>query len=329
MNATLPTFQVNNSFSKELPNLQLYWDSTSLGALKTCPRYYYYSIVCGYTSFYQSVHLTFGLLYHSALEFYDHKRFSGMDHEEALNSTVRKVLTDTWDAKLSRPIEMDSDSKTRAGLLRTVIWYLDQFKEDTLHTVRLDNGKPAIELSFRFASGYKSSLDEDFYICGHFDKYAEMDDKYFIVDRKTTKNTLNEAFFERFKLDNQMTTYNFAGDVVLPHGISGIIIDAAQVAVTFSRFQRHQIYKPKSIIDEWYRDFGIYLTMAESYAKAEYWPMNNKACGTPRIDDKTGEMVYGCAFAQVCMKPESLRQQFLTAGYNRRVWDPTQIRGDI
>lgn len=320
---------VNNSFSKELPYLQLYWDSTSMGALKTCPRYYFYSIICGYQSFHQNIHLTFGLLYHSALEYYDHMKFSGMAHEDALIATVRKVLIDTWDSKLNRAIEMDSDSKSRSGLLRTVIWYLDQFEHDTLKTVRLDNGKPAIELSFRLECGYKSITNENYFICGHFDKQAEMDEKYFIVDRKTTKNTLNAAFFERFMLDNQMSTYNFAGDIVLPHKLSGIIIDAAQVTVTFSRFQRQQIYKPKSIIDEWYKDFGIYLSFAESYAKNEYWPQNTKACGSPKLDEKTGEITYGCTFAQICMKPESIRAQFLKVGYNRRTWDPTQVRGDI
>jgi hypothetical protein len=322
-------YKPNGSFSKTLPYLQLFWDSTSLGALKTCPRYYQYAIIQGYQSFHQSIHLTFGLLYHSTLEYYDHMKFSGMDHETALHATVRKVLIDTWDTTLNRPVEMDSDSKSRSGLIRTIIWYLDQFKDDTLETVRLDNGKPAIELSFRLESGYMSITNEPYFICGHFDKYAKMDDKYFIVDRKTTKNTLNSAFFEKFKLDNQMNTYDFSGNIALPHGISGIIIDGAQIAVTFSRFARQQIYKPKSIIDEWYRDFGIYLSMAESYAKAEYWPMNLKACQVPRIDDKTGEMVYGCTFAQVCMKPESLRQQFLSAGYSRRTWDPTVVRGDI
>jgi hypothetical protein len=225
---------------------------------------------------------------------------------------------------------MDSDTKSRSGLLRSVIWYLEQFKDDTLKTVKLDNGKPAIELSFRFACGYKTTTtNEDFFLCGHFDKYANMDDKYFIVDRKTTKNTLNAAYFERFMLDNQMSTYNFAGDVVLPHKFSGIIIDAAQVAITFSRFQRQQIYKPKSLIDEWYKDLGIYLSAAESYAEKEYWPQNTKACSIPRIDDKTGELVYGCSFAQICMKPESLRQQFLNAGYSRRTWNPLEVRGDI
>ena len=33
--------QKNSSFSTEIPNLQLAWDSTSLGLLKECPRKYY------------------------------------------------------------------------------------------------------------------------------------------------------------------------------------------------------------------------------------------------------------------------------------------------
>jgi hypothetical protein len=36
--------EFNTSFSKLLPGMQVAIDSTSLGAFKTCPRYYYYNI---------------------------------------------------------------------------------------------------------------------------------------------------------------------------------------------------------------------------------------------------------------------------------------------
>ena len=48
--------------------LQHLWDSTSLGALKQCPRYYELSIVRGYAPRALAVDLRFGLLMHSARE---------------------------------------------------------------------------------------------------------------------------------------------------------------------------------------------------------------------------------------------------------------------
>jgi hypothetical protein len=59
-----------------LPDTQIQyaWDSTSLGWLKTCPRLYQYSMLEGWRSRGESVHLKFGQLYHSGLELYDKAR---------------------------------------------------------------------------------------------------------------------------------------------------------------------------------------------------------------------------------------------------------------
>lgn len=313
-------FSPNNSFSKTLPYLQLCWDSTSLGLLKECPRKYFYSIICGFTSRATSVHLTFGLLFHSSLEYYDHMKFSGLDHETALERTLQKVLEDTWDKELKRPIEMDSDNKTRSGLIRTIVWYLDQFQNDPLETVKLANGKPAIELSFQFETSYKSqSTNENFLLCGHLDKVAKMDGRSYIVDRKTTSTTLSSSYFDKYSPDNQFSLYDFAGKVIYANDMSGIIVDAAQVAVTFSRFQRQTIFRTDSVREEWYSDFGEYLFLAERYAEKEYWPMNDKSCNN----------YGGCPFRSICSKPASIREQFLHGLFNRRTWDPTVARGDI
>ena len=82
----------NNSLSTISPRFQFAWDSTSIGALKTCPRYYQYSILEGWQPREISVHLIFGLHFHAALERYDHLTFGGMDKDSALREVVRYVL---------------------------------------------------------------------------------------------------------------------------------------------------------------------------------------------------------------------------------------------
>lgn len=309
----------NSSFLEEIPYLQYAWDSTSIGALKMCPRYYFLAIICGYQSYHQSIHLTFGLLFHSSLEWYDHEKFSGKSHEQALYSTVRKMLTDTWDTENNRPKEMDSTNKSRIGLVRTVIWYLDQFEKDTLQTIRLSNGKPAIEVSFRLETEYKSPTGQRYYLCGHMDKIAEMDGKNYIVDRKTSATTLSQSYFDKYTPDNQFSLYALAGKIIHSTNMQGIIVDAAQIAVTFSRFQRQQIYRSDSFLNEWYKDFGIWTSFAESCAKNEYWPMNDKSCNN----------YGGCTYRQICSKSPSMRSQFLKTGFSQRTWDPLQVRGDV
>ena len=133
--------EVNNSLSKISPRFQFAWDSTSIGAFKTCPRYYQLSILEGWQPREISVHLTFGLHFHSALERYDHLRFGGMDCDQAVREVVKYVLTITWDEQKNRPWLSDDPNKNRMTLLRSVVWYLDQFREDPIETVRLANGK--------------------------------------------------------------------------------------------------------------------------------------------------------------------------------------------
>lgn len=271
----------NNSISQISPNFQFAWDSTSIGAFKTCPRYYQLSILEGWQPRETSVHLIFGLHFHSALELYDHLRFGGMEHRAAMRDVVRKVLALTWDEKKGRPWLSDDPNKNRVTLLRSVIWYLDQFGEhDPIQTVRLANGKPAVELSFRFDSGYTSSKGESLLLCGHLDRLAMLNDKAFVLDRKTTKSTINSSFFDKFTPDNQMSLYAIAGKIVYNIQIEGIIVDGAQVAHTFTRFLRGVVPRSESVLEEWYFDLGQYLATAELYAAQNYWPQNDKSCLT-------------------------------------------------
>lgn len=309
----------NNSISQISPRFQFAWDSTSIGAFKTCPRYYQYTILEGWQPREISVHLIFGLHFHAALERYDHLVFGGMDKDSALREVVRYVLQITWDEKKGRPWMSDDPNKNRMTLLRSVVWYLDQFRDDPIQTVRLANGKPAVELSFRFDSGYTSSKGESILLCGHLDRLAELNSKAYVLDRKTTKTTIGSSFFDKFTPDNQMSLYAIAGKIVYNIQIEGIIVDGAQVAQSFTRFLRGVVPRNEAVLEEWYYDLGQYLAMAELFAANNYWPMNDKSCG----------MYGGCPFRKICGLPASVREQWLKADYSRRIWDPLQVRGDI
>lgn len=309
---------MNSSFSPTVPKLQLAWDSTSLGALKKCARYYELAIIEGWQSRLGSIHLEFGIFYHSATEFYDHQRANGLSHEPALLATVRRVLEMTWDSKLNRPWTTEDSNKNRFTLLRTIVWYLDIFQDDPMETVILDNGKPAIELSFRFEMGFgpEATPHQQYILCGHLDRLARMNGVVFILDKKTTKHTLDEKFFEQFSPDNQMSTYSFAGQIVAPFPVQGVIIDGAQVAVTFSRFGRLPTTRTPEQLTEWFQGVKVKIKENESYVKENFWPMNEKAC-------------YGCEFRLICRKSPSVRQPWLEKHFVKRVWDPLKIRGDI
>lgn len=296
--------------------LQIAWDSTSIGALKKCPRYYQLSIVLGYTPRLRSVDLDFGIWLHSARERYYHARARGEDHDTGVDAALDYALRATWNSALGRPWISDHPQKNRATLIRTIVWYLDKWAEDPLETLILANGKPAVELSFMFQIGHTTRDGVPYQLCGHIDRLVKFQNSVRVSDLKSTKHTLDPDYFSQFIPDNQMETYSFASRVIYEVPCSGIIIDAAQVAVSFSRFGRGFVSYTDDQIDEWYEGLGDYLAQAETYALRGRWPMNERAC-------------FRCEFRGVCAKPPSTRDEWLRGAFDRRVWDPLQRRGDI
>lgn len=310
----------NTSFSRRVPGLQLAIDSTSLGEFKSCARKYYYSIVLGYQPRLKSVHLTFGLLIHGGKERYAHGRAKGNSHEESIDLALDWVLRETWNRELKRPWASDHRTKNRLTLVRTLVDYFDRFEHDSLETVILANGKPAVELSFSFDSGITySSTGERVTFCGHLDELVRLNDGVYVKDIKTTEYTIGPGWFAKFTPDNQFSMYSLAGQVAFKEPCKGLIVDGVQVAVGFSRFERQLVQRDVEQLKEWHRDAGWVIREMERSALEQYWPQNDRAC----------DMYGGCKFRAICARSPGNRQQWLDSDYKRRIWDPLQRRGDI
>lgn len=336
----------NGAFSKEIPGLQTAWDSTSLGLLKECPRKYYFSMIEGWGRE-GNVHLVFGQYLHSALEFYDKRRAEGATHREAEEDTLVYTLEMTgtrqhryicngceseWDEGVEIcqqcgspttkgklvfvPWASDDQNKNRFTLVRSVMWYLEHFKDDPAETVILANGKAAVELSFQLDTQITAPDGEPYTLCGHMDRVVKWNNAVYILDRKTTKSTITDRFFQGFNPDNQMSLYTFAGQVVFGVPAQGVIIDGLQTAVTFTRFQRGLTLRTKSQLEEWFADTITWLRLNEQFALAGHWPANDKSCGN----------YGGCPFREICARDPKVRSSFLKSGFDRRKWDPTEAR---
>lgn len=324
--------------------IQYAWDSTSLGWLKTCPRLYQYSMIEGWRARGSHVHLVFGQHYHSALELYDKLRLGVVQaymseselpsHESALRDVVHDILCKTWEklgAPDGKPWDSEHPSKTRETLIRSIIWYLDQFRDDPAKTVVLANGKPAVELSFRMEMewGPEHSTPVDDYgvpngepnpkpyiLCGHLDRVVEFNSARYVMDRKTTGSALTPYYFDNFSPDNQMSIYTIAAKVQFQTPVAGVIIDAAQIMVGFTRFQRGFTYRTDTVLEEWLADFRYWTDLAEGFAERDHWPMNDKACG----------LYGGCLFRGICSKSPEVREKFLESDFERRPWNPLESR---
>lgn len=298
-------------------NIQYAFDSTSLGWLKTCPRLYYYNMIQGWQSNDESVHLRFGIEYHRALQDYDISRAAGIPYKDAVHDVVQELVVRLGDW------HPDHKYKNKSNLIRTVIWYLDKFEDDPAKTYIMADGRAAVEVSFRFELDWGPASEEDnlhpqpFLLCGHLDRVVTFNDDLYVMDRKTTTSTPSDYYFNQFEPNNQMSLYTLASQVIFQSPIKGVIIDAAQVAIDFSRFTRGFTYRTKDQIEEYVLDLHYWFAKAEDYANANYWPMNDTAC------DKFG----GCRYRQICSKSPQVREQFLKSNFVKgERWNPLKPR---
>lgn len=302
--------------------IQFAWSSTTLQLIKTCPRLYQYEVIEGWGSRDESIHLRFGTEYHTALQDYAVARAKGIPHEDAIHDCIRALHSRVYDWNPDRTSRAGK-YKNRETLCGLVIDYLDHFGgDDPAATFILENGEPAVEISFQFELEFGPRAGQDvpegmlvkdftaqpYLLCGHLDRIVDFNDALYVMDRKTSISTLGSYYMNQWSPSNQMTLYSLAGKVVLNAPIRGVIIDAAQVLLEKpNAFARGFTYRTEDQLQEWLFDLRHTLAIAESYAANGYWPQNDTAC------DKFG----GCKFREVCSKSPSVREQILKATFDK------------
>jgi len=199
----------------------------------------------------------------------------------------------------------------RENLIRSIIWYVDTFEDEDVKTHHLSDGRAAVEYSFTL------TIDDGNFLCGHLDRVCTYGDDFYIMDQKTTGTTITPRFFEGFNPDTQMSLYTFAGRAIFDIDVKGIIIDAAQIAVGFTRFERGFTFRTDSQLDEWYGDTLEVIAATQEATRVGVFPMNPSACGN----------YGGCEFRGVCSKSPEVREAFLNADFKKRdQWNPLQRR---
>lgn len=343
--------------------IQFAWDSTSIGWLMQCPHLYQRQMIEGYFPKGINPHLKFGLVFHSALELFDRLRVRGVPHEEAVLSMVRHALEKTGEYiqvpaggpevnPPSQPVKPTEDFgqtavetlqdgaqpqgsrrwkpwlsehavKNRETLVRTLVWYSENYRTDPIQTYVLANGEAAVELSFRFEIELVAPNGEPYLVCGHLDKVGHFGDGIFVLDKKTSGHQLGDNFFGQFDLDNQMSLYTMAGKLVLKAPIKGVMIDGAQVAVGFSAFLRGMTTRTDEKLAEWMETVQDLILQNETWAAKGSWPRNYKSCNN-FMEGSTG--LGGCPMKKVCSRQPSQRESVLKTEFIQKRWNPIQPR---
>jgi hypothetical protein len=98
---------------------------------------------------------------------------------------------------------------------------------------------------------------------------------------------------------------------VLDAPTSGLLIDAIQLGVNFTRFQRNVIpYSPEEI-EDFAIDAELWIKTAAMYAEENKWPANEASC----------DLYGGCQFRAVCQLKPQHRELALRSNFVQRTWD--------
>ena len=314
-----PPSSTNSSFDS---GGQYAFDATSLDLAQACLRKYYYRMVENLVPKRQSVHLIFGGMYAKSLETFYKLRAAGMTTDDALRHVVRAALIASWDHErdeannripnTGQPVRFEDDKKTRVSLIRTIIWYIEEFSDESKGgptTYHLQDGTPAVELSFSLEFG-------PYVYSGHLDRVVEHNGLYW-MDQKTTGGNISPYFFDNFTPGNQFSGYTWAGQIILKSPVRAGIVDAAQIGTNFTRFERGIITRTADMLDEWQESALYTIERAREAYATQLWPMNTTACS----------MYGGCPYRGVCSRAPSVRQNYLAGDYAKtKPWSPIESR---
>lgn len=302
-----PTEATENTSFKD--GVQFAFDSTSIGLYKTCARKYYYSIVLGYEPRIMAPPLAFGIALHTVMETWEKLLFRQVDKHTALIHVIRLA------GLLGDKLTPGDTSRSKETLVRSIVWYLDVFWEDKATTVRLPNGKPAVEMHFQLP--FMNYCEHEVFICGHIDRLAQWQGKVYVSDFKTTKYQLDNRFFSQFKPNTQLPLYLTACHLIAETiqdfpPAHGVIVDGVQLGVNFSRFVRQIIPFSLEEINEYIIDLKYWITQAMDACKSNYFPQNTESC----------QKYSGCQYLEICSKSPARRDLFLNGNFVKRTWDP-------
>lgn len=276
------------------------WNASSLEAFDKCPRYFQYTILEKWEPLIQSEHLWFGDLFARSMQTYHEHRFAGASHDDAVIEAVHSTMMLTWDREKGKPIDYE-EVKNRFNLIRTIVWYFEEYRRDL--KVAVINGKPALELKVEADIGVGLSL------IGKLDRAYLYDENIMVMDQKTTKTTISPHYWKQWKPKIQMSQYSFLGQVVFQSETPpGVLIDAAQIAVGFTRFARQPTFRTPAELEEFLGEAKATINAAVDATDKKHFRRNTASCGN----------YGGCAFRDICSKSPEARKTFLKGAFKQK-----------
>lgn len=275
-------------------------DNTAMSAYNRCPRLYDYSMRQHMRSKGSpSPALAFGKLWHTMLEWHyksngdsqvviDKALKAGIDHDHPDDyRTVERAVLEY--GKYVKHFGMPSEEQY------TTFGYPDS---------------PLIEIATSVAN---DALLYPYTV--KIDRFIERDGEIYVEDYKTTSRW-ESNFFKKFKLDNQMRGYAFAGGLIAGRPIAGVRVNVLVCRKNDSQFEREVITYTPEQLDEWLENYNTTVSSIQrAYLDGFRANFTDGAC--------SGK--YGlCQYFGACTIRKGLRQQVLERDFEYNPWNPLE-----
>ena len=264
-------------FSTQNPHLRLQWSAHSLGQFMNCPLSYYWAQRWGSPG--KQAPLLWGNAWdYTMAHYWGH----GADLREGLRAANRYALDNRLDAIAAG--ERDN-IRTHMSLLRSVVWYDQEYQDQTLYEPDpgLVQDASQVELIVPLTAPDRGEqlvayTGEPYSIYLRLDHVMRRtyDRNLLVVDWKSTTRGLNQLYWLDLDPGVQVQTYDlFASQWAKQRGerLHGVLLDAVQIGVGYSRFDRHEVHRTPAHRAHWHRVVVQYILHAEARAKLGDWEL--------------------------------------------------------
>lgn len=273
--------------SAQNPHLRLAWDATTLNALLGNPTAYYWEHVLGWRGLEASLPMRWGIVWHEVVAEYLLQRLHGASREDAVHSACRLAITKAGEFEINElAAEAGQDRKKRnvRTLLRSIVWYDEVYGDDDyLEPAYLPHtDSPGLETHFSMPipdpdddmKPLKAYTGEPYILAGHIDQIAWDRDRECLVgvERKNTTSTPSGWYWARYDPSPQINTYALVTSMLYPNEkVGGVIIEACQNGVGFTRFERKMVHRTEAHHRQWLRCVCNWIRFAEERAVVGDW----------------------------------------------------------
>ena len=278
---------------------QIRWDASSIDKAAACHLLYKRSYIDGLrhrAGPWSGGARSWGSVMHAGLDAYDVARTrQGVGSLLPLEAGIRAMIATGFSNE-------DENARTLGTAVRALTWYDHQYANDGYQTAVLPSGEPAIEVRFELPIP-----GTDYRFSGRMDRIVTQGEQVYIMEHKTTTTTLGSYFFDRYHPSYQTGAYCWAAQQLFGQPASGVIIDAIQTAVGFTRCARQTVTLSPSQLNEWFDAVRSQINGVELARAKGRWHPNFAACNN----------YGGCDYRSIDALPPEFREGLIASEFER------------